>query len=318
MNYKKFHNYGDLIASIHTLNVSTHAYISNRDIPNEYKDSVHAYPKRDSTVIKINPNKICGDRFRFSELKETVNEIVAVLGISEDYKITRSDLRFDSADPNYYKTFAKLNRYLISLIAVNYKVRNTYVTKSLFNKKLLSIAIKNTQFEVEYYDKKAESNGSDLSASRFEMRLKSLSCKIEELPKVTRERWAERWTHATSDANFNATWHVLNNGLTNLYHERTNSNQVVYACYAEFIRANQNSIFCKRQLIDLISMTSESKNPLKYAENLKNSNHFEWFSKAEIRRAVQALKNAERLFFNDGLTAESEDHYYSLATQILV
>ena len=51
------------------------------------------------------------------------------------------------------------------MLAVTYKVKNTYRSTNLFTQKQLSVAIKNKYFEIENYDKEAESGGADAAKS---------------------------------------------------------------------------------------------------------------------------------------------------------
>ena len=84
-------------------------------------------------------------------------------------------MRFDSFDPEHYRDYAKLNRYLISARAVTYNVQNCYDSRNLFSQKQVSVAIKNKRFECENYDKAAESGGRDPAYARLELRSKCLT-----------------------------------------------------------------------------------------------------------------------------------------------
>ena len=58
-------------------------------------------------------------------------------------------MRFDLFDHGSYEKYAKLNRWLISMLAVKYNVYNTYKTLHLFSQKQLSVAIKNKYLNVK-------------------------------------------------------------------------------------------------------------------------------------------------------------------------
>lgn len=176
MNQKKLAQY-ELTGSIHTLSVkSTGMPI---DIQEEVKDCIESSSrstKKDvvTTTTKINPNKLMGDVFSYSEFLPAYETILAGAGIL-DPEVMRADFRLDNYDPAHYLKYAKLNKYLISALAVTYKVQNVYRTVNLFTQKQLSIAIKNRDFEAENYDKHAESNGTDIAQSRLEMRSKRMN-----------------------------------------------------------------------------------------------------------------------------------------------
>ena len=69
----------------------------------------------------------------------------------------RVDLRLDSYDSEHYRLYAKLHKYLLSCLAVTYKVRNVYKTENLFTNQLLSMAIKNEYIQCECYNREEKS-----------------------------------------------------------------------------------------------------------------------------------------------------------------
>ena len=152
MNQKKLDDY-NLTGSIHTLAIKSPGIVE--DIQEEVSNCIIASSQTKNgttTTSIINVNKLMGDVFRYSEFETVFNTILAGAGIDE-YNIVRADMRFDSYDKEHYRQYAKLNRYLISLLAVTYKVKNAYRTTNLFSQKQLSVAIKNKYFEIEKYDK---------------------------------------------------------------------------------------------------------------------------------------------------------------------
>ena len=174
MKKDKLKNY-TLTAGIHTVAVKSQGAVD--DVQSEVEQCITAsvHPGRKgsdmSTTSIINPNKLFGDLYSFDECCTAVQTILAGAGI-DDYQVIRADMRFDSPDLNHYREFQKLNRYLISALAVAYKVKNAYCSVNLFSQKQLSVAVKNKYFEIENYDKAAESHGKDPAASRFEIRSK--------------------------------------------------------------------------------------------------------------------------------------------------
>ena len=104
-----------LTGSVHTFSIRTKNEIG--EIVDSVKKCVNSITKsRDgTTALTINPNKFRGDLFSYSEFCEVVTEIFEILCITE-YRFIRVDFRLDSYDPDHYKTFAKLHRYLLSAI----------------------------------------------------------------------------------------------------------------------------------------------------------------------------------------------------------
>ena len=197
MNKNKLQEY-NLTGSIHTLEIKSSGEVS--DVMEEVSNCIttktsSAKDKKESRSI-INPNKLCGDIFSYNEFETVFDTILAGAGIGE-YTMVRADLRLDSYHDKHYKEYAKMNRYLISALAVTYKVKNCYRATNLFSQKQLSVAIKNRRFECENYDKQAEQlekNGSDPTTSRLELRSKDFQ--DNNIKKEFIDHWFKRWDKA--------------------------------------------------------------------------------------------------------------------------
>ena len=147
-----------LLAGIHTISIRTSEPLI---VPEFYEDLVSSvsYNKEQCVHTSIlNLNKMSEDIYEYSCFREQLEVLLDSAGVT-DYLITRADLRFDMFKPEEYERYAKLHRYVISLLATQYSVKNTYRTLDLFSQKQLSVAIKNKYFECENYDKKKQSNG---------------------------------------------------------------------------------------------------------------------------------------------------------------
>lgn len=221
-----------------------------------------------------------------------MDTIMADCGVNS-YKTVRADLRLDSYDPNDYKRFAKLNRYLISAIALTYNVQNCYKTNNLWSEEQLSVAIRNKYFQLENYDKIAESGGKDLAAARLEEReICSTGIDIE---KAFTVNWFNRWDKAIN--NLKAVEQRYNDELEQIWFRDKNAWPRVFVSLNEFIRHYQNCIFTRRQLIDLIARTGESKDPEDFAKKYKRRNGIEYFSKKDVAQAISEIKRATLEFF---------------------
>ena len=241
-----------------------------------------------------NPNKLHGEIYHYSELYSVMGEILAAAGIDE-YSLIRADLRLDSFDPKHYEQYAKLNKYLISALAVTYSVKNCYRSTDLFSQAQLSIAIKNRHFEAENYDKEAESGGSDVAKSRLELRSKSFEA--ENLPNEFTGHWFLRLDKALT--NLDRVQARYNDELIRLYHEGKDADPCQFRSVTDFIIMYKDCIFTKAQLIDLLSRIPEvgpDKAKVK-AENHKKRYGIEFFSLNDMRAAVGEIKRATIAFF---------------------
>ena len=148
VNKDKLHDF-NLTGSIHTLEVKSSGEVA--DVMEEVSNCITTRMSKGNgnTVSRsiINPNKLCGDIYSYNEFETVFDTILSGAGIGQ-YTMVRADLRLDSYDKRHYKDYAKLNRYLISALAVTYKVKNCYRATNLFSQEQLSVAIKNRRFEV--------------------------------------------------------------------------------------------------------------------------------------------------------------------------
>ena len=293
MNQEKLQNY-NLTGSIHTLSIKSPGIVE--DIQEEVSSCIIASSQTKNsptTTSIINVNKLIGDVFRYSEFETVFDTILAGAGIDE-YAIVRADMRFDSYDADHYRQYAKLNRYLISALAVTYKVRNAYRSTNLFTQRQLSIAIKNKYFEAENYDKHAESNGSDAAESRLEERSKHWTDK--DLKREFTDGWFRRWDKAIE--NLDLVQKTYNDALEQVYRADKNAYPTRFRSMTDFLIQYQDCIFCKAQMIDLLSrFPEEVKNPVTRAENHKKRYGIEYFSKKDVQRAIKEVKRATSEFF---------------------
>lgn len=294
LNNKKREDY-NLTASIHTLAVKSEGIIDDIDeaVAKCIRASSRVKSNRSSTSI-INPNKLTGELFKYSEFETALETILAGAGIV-DYKIVRADLRLDSYDEEHYREYAKLNRYLISSLAVTYTVKNCYCTTDLFSQEQLSVAIKNKYFECENYDKKAESRGLDMAASRFEERSKAMM--NNDLYREFTERWFERWDKAIQ--NLEQVQVRYNDELVRIWNENEEAEQKRFITITEFLLRYQDCIFTRRQMVELLSRLPGIRNPENTAKYIKQKYKIEFFSQADVRYAIGEIKRATMEFFDN-------------------
>ena len=305
MKNDKLQSYA-LTGSIHTIAVRSLGVVE--DIQEEVGACIKASTRHEKngsvTTSIINPNVLLGDIYSFSECCTAMQTILAGAGIDE-YSVIRADMRFDSYDLQHYREFSKLNRYLISALAVTYNVQNCYRSVNLFSQKQVSIAIKNRYFEVENYDKAAESHGKDAAASRFEIRSKFFS--EQDLQKEFTETWKKRFDKALK--HLDAVHGTYNDALEDLYRDGLTSRSVRFRSMTDFLLQYQDCIFCKKQLIEFLQRFPDRiKNPVSYAENFKKRYKIEYFSPKDVRFAVNEILRAAGTFFSAGEVQNSVEN----------
>jgi hypothetical protein len=315
MNKKKLEEYC-LTGSIHTLSIKSPGTV--KDIDEKVSNCIVAHSSQtqngEITTSVINPNKLIGDIFSYSEFETVFDTILCGAGI-RDYNLIRADMRFDSYEPDHYRKYSKLNRYLISMLAVTYKTKNNYKTNDLFSQRQLSVAIKNDYFEIENYDREAKSkiteNHKEPAKARLEERTVSrgwrnlykksgseqalIDWNMAYMKKEFTDGWFNRWDKAAQ--NIDKVHQRYNDELEKLYKEDRNSYPTRFRSLTDFLIQYQDCIFCKAQMIDLLSRFEEVKNPKTRAENHKKRYGIEYFSQKDVAAAIDEVKRATVEFF---------------------
>lgn len=314
MKKQKLKDY-KLTGSIHTLTIKSDDEV--RDTPDEIATCISSNVRSSRDAVTsfsvINPNKLFGDIYSFSEFQTALGTITAAAGIA-NYKLVRVDMRFDSYNPAHYREYAKLNRYLISALAVTYRVKNAYRTENLFSSRQLSVAIKNDYFEAENYDRAAKSLNTEghiePSKARLEERSKSkvwrsryATCReISDASNMTMlrrefvEGWAGRWEAAIK--NLDSVHKKYNDELERIYKAGKSAYPKKFRSLTDFLIQYQECIFCKAQMIDLLSRFPGVKDPENRAENHKKRYGIEYFSPEDVKQAVNEIRRATIEFFS--------------------
>lgn len=299
LNAKKLDEY-NLTGSIHTVAIKSPGTVD--DISKELPDGVikPCRPRNSKNGIHttsiVNANKLVGDLFTYDGFKTAFDTIIGCTDIT-DYEIIRTDMRFDSYDIDHYEKFAKLNRYLLSLQATLYNIKNRYITRDLYSEKQLSVAVKNGHIEIEAYDKNRESNGRDPAMSRLEER--SVNMKGGDIQTEFLEIWFDRWDKALSDSNIAAVHRNYNEALVKQYNDGKNAFPVQFRSVNEFLVQHRNQIFCRKQMVDLLREIDPEHDPEQKADNFKRRFGIEYFQKSDLKRAVGEIKRATKAFFDN-------------------
>lgn len=308
MNKEKRSRY-ELKGSFHTLEVKSP--FAEQDGKREYI-STRFNGKKEIATSKINPNKYDSDIFTFSEFQDVFNEILKESNIDE-YRITRADMRFDNYDESNYLAFAKLNKYIISALAVTYQVKNRYKTVELFSDRQLSICIKNDYFECENYDRKQKNevtgNDTEQAKARLEERTTAkqwhrlnggnyfdTEWNMKALKKEFTKGWEERWNKARQ--NLKLVQEMYNDELVKKYYKGKNARPVQFRSLTDFLISNQDNIFTSMQMVDLLKRL-DVPNPESRAKYHKKKYGIEYFSQKDVDFAIKEIKRATKEYFKN-------------------
>lgn len=308
MNQEKLKKYV-LQGSFHTLTVKSTGLIAqgNKEFEEVFKSKINS---DGNSSITINLNKINGDLFTFREFTDTFEMLRNSLDM-DNYRFLRADFRLDNYESSHYQEFAKLNKYLISAMALTYQVKNCYKTDGLFSHKQLSVAIKNDYFQLENYDRAAKSknteNHNEPAQARLEERTMAREFRknygdasgasgMEILQQEFTEKWFERWDKALD--NLDAVGLRYNDELERLYQEGKDAFPVRFRTLTDFLIMYQDSIFSQKQLINLLERFPEVGNPKERAKSHKKRYGIEYISKKDAKAAVEEIKRATLHYFS--------------------
>lgn len=315
MKSQKINNY-QLTGSIHTLQIKSSDI---PEIPTELQECISSSTRKNHGMIEaisiINPNKLLGDCFSFTEFEDCFTSILEECGVG-NYSLMRVDFRMDSYESEHYKAYAKLHKYLLSCLAVTYKVRNVYKTQNLFTNQLLSMAIKNEYIQCECYNREEKSklteNHEEKAKSRLEERTmpkswrmiaskkfeNNMESNLEDIRREFVNTWSDRWKKAIATPNVEAVWSKFNSELARIYQEDKAAYPVKFRSLTDFLIQYQDCIFCHRQLVNLLELIG-CENPESRARNHKKRYGIEYFSRSDLKKAVDEIKRATEKFFSE-------------------
>ena len=227
-----------LDGAIHTTNIKTNDLINieSEKMQKCVRCNVTVAPAITTSCI-VNVNNLNGELTSYEDYEQAMTEITNEIGIKE-YWTTRVDMKFDSYDEEHYVKYAKLYRLLISMIAVTYNVKNCYRSVDLFTEQQLSVAIKNSEFEIENYDKNRESGGKNPAKSRLELRSKRM--KGRSIRQEFLVMWRNRWKNAIK--NFDLVGERYNDKLVEIYYRDSEAFPKKFADVTDFLLQYQNYV----------------------------------------------------------------------------
>ncbi len=251
--------------------------------------------KRNTYYYRLNPDKAFEGNIYSGEEYFGILEYMLNKVDFESPTKTRIDFRFDSFDENYNELL-KLNKLLLSLIAIEFDLKNKYESRDFLSLRHLCIRVQNGEIEVENYDKSIQ-EPTGCVKNRIEFRTKQISDEIPESEKEYKvfQEWCRRLDKAVTAKNFNTLCKRLNEALIEVYnveHKRKGFT------LSKFLYKYEDSIFSSRQLANLLSVIGNSKNPVEQARDHKKRNYVEYFSLADVKRYVQKIKHSGNRFFD--------------------
>lgn len=305
MNIQKRNEYENKmnLNGIDTLSGYVAKKISEKEMKNGVKYNINQCNYQignERTYLLINPNKNgSGEKLitRYSKFIEKMSFILANCGTDlSEYDVIRVDFCFNSSDKTTYNSYQKLHRLLISCLAKAFIYKNCYVSCDLWDYERLSIAIKKDDSEIENYNKTRQSDGRDECANRLELRSKRMQGTSIEYQFLI--KWFERLDKAAKK--FDEVQEECNIHLEKLYKKDLSKplKERNYLSLNAFLLQYKESIYTRKQMINLLSRFDEVKNPIKKADRFKELHKIEYFSKKDLEYIIKILKKKMEEYFN--------------------
>ncbi|MBQ3427307.1 MAG: hypothetical protein IJH37_09215 [Clostridia bacterium] len=300
MKKNKLNGY-KLNASIHTFAVKSEGAPT---LPLVYDlESIRSvkFASKDSWITRINLNKLNGDIFAYSEFQAHAAELFNHMQIP-NCTYWRTDIRLDSHEDNF-KDYYKLNALLISLFSVMFNDTNGQAISHMLTqtKEFSDISAKNQYWEVKYYNKKFQTNDTDIAKARLEFRSLKSTNGAGHPPHEIKEMWFKKLDQLP----------ILYEGL------QRDCNRNLYSAYIDYCNYNSKSyqkrdlitsfftdyahsmtVFTRRQLKDFLVMCGVKKECAEErARYICDKTNIEFFSKTDLWTYIAKIKSAMNDFF---------------------
>lgn len=276
--------------SKHDVEIDTDLYSfihSEREKHNEY------------TYYVVNPDKANNDIgiYNSTDYYRTLDYILDTLKIIglDDVIKSRIDFRFDSFDDNY-NSLMKLNKVLLLLIVVKYKVKSKYKSQDLLTEEELTMRIQNKYIEVENYNKALQEPEGEVK-NRLELRSKALTADISENTKEYKEfdKWCARLDKVVTTNNFNTLISKTNNALVKRYKEWIEQDGCTLS---NFIVCRKDCFYTKQQLEEFLMLIGV-KDYVQSAKYYKRKYKIEFFSLKDIELYKNKIIESGARFFDN-------------------
>lgn len=300
MNIEKKENYENEMNLNGIDTFSGYIVTKKKEVPQSVANNITRFNIKpdDRVFIIVNANKTAnGERLitRYSDFAGKVEQILESFECTyEDMDIVRADFCFNSRDDSF-NDYQKLHRLLLSCLAIAYKYQNCYQSCDLWDYTPLSVAIKKDDSEAENYNKYRASGGRDESKNRLELRSRRMSGTTIE------EQFLNRWFERLDKARmcFDAVQMKCNDHLEKLYKDdlAKPKRERNYLSLTAFLMQYRESIYTRKQMINLLSRFDEVVNPTKKADKFKEKHKIEYFSKSDLTHIINVLKKKTREYF---------------------
>lgn len=210
---------------------------------------------------KVNPDKIIdgasGNIDKLKQVFEVVKSAFIGTGATELF-ISRIDYKFDDKS-NDYNRFYKLNRLLLSMIAVYHNSQNNWTSNDLLTAEKLTVRFdcdhSDLHISGEYYNKAKQEPSGDVK-TRLELRSRQICIPLDgcDYESFILAEWLERLDDVLTVDNFNAVIQICTEGIIDGYEQNIDE----CGNLTEYFVTMRDNIYTTRQLTQLYSILGRS------------------------------------------------------------
>lgn len=273
--------------------------LTNEDVPYINK-SVTVNSNNGIYSYRLNPDKVgLNPIYNNSDFEQAFLLMISEMGLKTP-RLTRIDFRLDSFDDSTYMQLLKLNRLIIMMMSLDYKLKNRYFSEDFLTLDELTIRAQNTRLELENYNKAVEEPNGDVK-SRFELRSKHLENLLicEENTKIVQNEWVKwvvRLTDTITKENFEEVQNTANFYLIKRYAK--DKRQGKKFTINEFLYKYGCNIFTRKQLVKFAESIGV-KSPEQFASNYKKRKTIEFYSYKDLALYTRKIIAAGNAFFDE-------------------
>lgn len=245
-------------------------------------------------IIKINPHMINGKYKQVRSLKEfkkILMEVLEQLSVinKEDVKLNRIDIAIDS-DLDFNENFKFLLMFF-DLYTFKKSNKDRWYTTDLDSLKRTTIIYKNTNLEVVFYDKEAESGGTHELKTRMEIRFKRLS-------KMDFEKNLDKLRDSLKDLEEKLPLleEDMAKRLVKLWETESKSGKVKN--FSEFVRKYNEYFYTLEIIRHVYKATGLKGNCTKWISKFRESNSLIFYKASNVKslknKMLQSIKNYKK------------------------
>lgn len=265
-------------------------------VPESMKEYIKEIDKveKANKIVKVNPHLVSGEYKKvqgLKELKKIMGEVLEKLSVinKDKIKLNRIDIAIDN-NLNFNDNF-KLFLMFFDLYTFGKSNKDRWYTTNLDTLDKTTIIYKNTNLEVVFYDKEAESGGNHDFSTRMEIRFKRLS-------KMDFEKNLDKLIDSLKDLEEKIPLleEDMSKRLIKLWEKE--SKKGITKTFSEFVRKYNEYFYTIEIIRQVYKATALKGNCTKWISKFREKNSLEFYKKSNItslkKQMIKSIKTYKK------------------------